>query len=125
MSLLNDQDKIRITFFHEEFSHGIGYPFMDKNQLQSQNLQAKFEAIVQSYRTIQMNTNNQLMAHLIIAHLPLGSGRKRFDNHSFSNQQEYAERSGNFITVENEDNYCLVRAVIIAIANHEKDPKLK
>ena len=92
MTLLNDQDKIRNTFFHEEFSHSIGYPFMDKKQLQTQNLQLKFEAIVQSYRTIQMNTNNKLTAHLIIAHLPAGSGKKRIQTHSFSNQQEYAER---------------------------------
>ena len=42
LSLLINKDMIRITFFHDDFSHGIGYPFMDKKQLENTNLQEKF-----------------------------------------------------------------------------------
>ena len=125
LNLLHEKDYIRLTFFHEEFKQGIGYPFMSKNQLLKENLQDKFESIIQSYKTINMNTNNSLTAHIIIAHTPSGSGNKRPSSHSFSSQQEYFERESNYITIENEDNYCLILAVIIAIAFVEKDKNLK
>ena len=44
LNLINKKDQIRITFFHDDLSHGIGYPFMDKYQLQNTNLQEKFDA---------------------------------------------------------------------------------
>ena len=124
LSLINNKDQIRITFFHEDFSHGIGYPFMDKNQLQNTNLQDKFDAVCQSYRTVNMNSNNALTAQIIIAHLPSGSGKKRQLEHDYSTQQDYFDDNLNYITIFNEDNFCLIRAVIIAIAYIEKDKDL-
>jgi hypothetical protein len=124
LNLINNKDQIRITFFHDDFSHGIGYPFMDKNQLQNTNLQEKFDAICQSYSTINMNSNNALTAHIIIAHLPSGSGKKRQLEHNYTTQQEYFDDYLNYITIFNDDNYCLIRAVIIAIAFIEKDKNL-
>ena len=123
LAMLNEKDKIRITFFHEAFDRGIGYPFMDKSQLQTLNLQEKFDSVIQSYKTINMNTNNSLTANIIIAHLPSGSGAKK-RSHPYQSQQEYFDDNSNYITFENDDNYCLIRAVIIAIANYENDPNL-
>ena len=125
LNLINNKDRIRITFFHDEFSHGIGYPFMDKNQLLNINLQEKFESICQSYKTITMNNNNALTAHIIIAHLPAGSGKKRLLYHNYLNQQQYFDDNNNYITILNDDNYCLVRAIIIAIAHCDNDKSLK
>ena len=123
LELLSEKDKIRITFFQEDFDRGIGYPFMDKRQLRSINLQEKFESVIQSYKTINMNSNNSLTANIIIAHLPSGSGNKK-RGHSYQSQQEYFDDNLNYITIENDDNYCLIRAVIVAIANYENDPNL-
>ena len=77
LGLIKNNDRIRITFFHEDFSHGIGYPFMDKDQLENTNLQEKFDSICQSFRSITMNSNNALTAHIIEAHLPAESGKKK------------------------------------------------
>ena len=96
---------------------------MDKRQLQTLNLQEKFESVILSYKTIKMNANNSLTANIIIAHLPSGSGKKKV-SHSYQSQQEYFDDRSNYITFENEDNYCMIRAVIIAIANNENDPSL-
>ena len=116
LGLLNEKDQIRITFFHEDFDRAIGYPFMGKRELQNLNLQEKFDSIIQSYKTINMNSNNSLTANIIIAHLPSGSGNKK-RSHSYQNQQEYFDDNLNYIAIENDDNYCLIRAVIVVIAS--------
>ena len=72
-----------------------------------------------------MNNNNALTAHIIIAHLPAGSGKKRLLYHNYLNQQQYFEDNNNYITILNDDNYCLVRAIIIAIAHCDNDKNLK
>ncbi len=106
-----------MSFVHEAFDRRIGYPFMDKRLLQSLNLQEKFDSVIQSYKTINMNTNNSLTANIIIAHLPSGSGAKK-RSHSYQSQQEYFDDNLNYITFENDDNYCL------AIANYENYPNI-
>lgn len=112
-SLMNEKDYIRVTFLHDEFDRPVGYPFMNKKTLMSTNLQHTFENVIQSYRTITMNNHNQLKAMVVIARLPSGYGLNS------DTLQNYFYDSKNIITITNDDNLCLIRAVIVAIDYHK------
>ena len=109
-SLMNENDYARITFLHKDFEHPIGYPFMSKSTLSETNLQNTFDHITQSYRNVILNQNNSFKAVIVVAHLPTGGSS------DYISQQDYLNKSINYINIKNEDNLCGLRAVIIAVA---------
>ena len=64
-----------------------------------------------------------MKATAVIAHLPAGSGRKPKVN--FESQQDYFNNSPGIFTIENNDNLCGLRAIIIAMAFESKNTDLK
>jgi hypothetical protein len=127
--LLNNMrtnDLIRLVFFHSDFKEGpIRYPFMTKETFQSVNLLNNFNSVVQSYREIKINENQNMHGTAIIAHLPSGSGRNSFKNKDYKNQQDFLNNcTRSIIPIENNDNLCGLRSVIIAIAAYERDEQL-
>lgn len=110
LDLMGDKDYIRITFLHEDFDRGIGYPFMSKTTFTNANLLDTFENVIQSYKTIEMNNNNSLKAMVCIARLPSGTGFSPSDS-----TQNFFNKSNNIIVIENDDNLCLIYAVLTAI----------
>ncbi len=115
---MQNNDKICLVFFHRDFREGpIRYPFRSKETFLSVNLINNFNSVIQSYREITMNENQNLQGTAIIAHLTSGSGRNSFNKKDFKNQQEFLSSS---IT----NNFCGLRAVLIARATYKKDEKL-
>ena len=115
-SLMNPNDKIRITFFHDDFKEPIEYEFMSKDTLNKTNSQSKFESVIQSYREIKLNLNDSLKALIVVAHTPSGSGRPSSKiSYLFRNQQDYLSSRKYIIPIENNDNFCAARAVLIAV----------
>ena len=110
LALMGDKDYIRITFLHEDFDRGIGYPFMNKSTFMNANLLNTFENVIQSYKTIEMNNNNSLKAMVCIARLPSGSSLSPTNA-----TQNYFNESKNIIVIVNDDNFCLIHAVLTAI----------
>ena len=110
LALMGDKDYIRITFLHEDFDRGIGYPFMNKSTFMNANLLNTFENVIQSYKTIEMNNNNSLKAMVCIARLPSGSSLS-----ATNATQNFFNESKNIIVIVNDDNFCLIHAVLTAI----------
>ncbi|CAF0975487.1 unnamed protein product [Brachionus calyciflorus] len=69
-------DKIRILLYHDSLERPISIPFLKKTNLTSQVQVDSFERVAQLHKELQINENNNLTAHVIIARLPSGSGRK-------------------------------------------------
>ena len=115
-SLMKSNDKIRITFFHDELQEPIGYEFMSKQTLNRTSLQSKFESVIQSYKEVKLNSNNSLRAVIVIAHTPTGTGRPTSNcAYFYNNQQDFLSSRKYIIPVFNDDNFCAARAVLIAI----------
>ena len=87
---------------------------MDKKTFSQSNLLHTFESVIQSYSEIKVNQNNSLKCMVVIARLPSGSGMSL----DCSSVNEYFYSNSNIVTVINDDNYCLVRAVILAVEQH-------
>ena len=89
---------------------------MDRSTLSTTNLRSTFEEVIQSYRTVKLNEGNSLKVMIVIANLPSGSGN--------DSQQSFIEKkSFQFIIIENNDNLCAIRAVIVAIAYEKSKDK--
>ena len=121
---IGERDKIRLVFFHDQLLEGpIRFPFLSKKDFLNNNILNNFNSVIQSFREIQINPNDNFHGIALIAHLPNGSkSKKKLD---FSSAQEFFNNCRSIINIKNDDNLCGVRAVIIAIAVSIKDPQLK
>ncbi len=124
VSMMGPKDYIRIVFFHNDFDRPVGYPFMNKIQLKTTDLQSTFENVTQSYKQVQINEDNSLTASIIIAKMPSGSGGTKTKNqNNHKNQQAFFDQSKHTITVQNTDNRCLLKSIIISIAVYDGGEK--
>ena len=122
---MNDKDKIRLVFFHDDFKEGpVRFPFLSKDQFVLTNLINNFNSVIQSYSEIRVNNDQNFNAVAIIAKLPCGTGRNSYKSSNFKTQQDFLNNSTSIINIFNDDNLCGLRAVIIAIAAYENDPNL-
>ena len=125
LAKMNDKDKIRLVFFHDDFKEGpVRFPFLSKDQFVLTNLINNFNSVIQSYREIRVNNDQNFNAVAIIAKLPCGTGRNSYKSSNFKTQQDFLNNSTSIINIFNDDNLCGLRAVIIAIAAYENDPNL-
>ena len=62
------------------------------------------------------------MVDIIHVQTPQGSGRSKRD---VLNIKDFLHKKKSIITIQNNDNLCLARALVVAIAKIEKDPKYK
>ena len=72
---MSSNDMLRVIFIHDDFDKAVGTGFMSKKTLTVTNLQERFNSVIQSYRTIDVNKNNSLIAKVVVAHSISGSGR--------------------------------------------------
>jgi hypothetical protein len=141
---MKTQDKIRIIFFHESINEPIELPFVYKQDFTPELLMQAFEDVMQSYDIDVMNTDDIFTANVQIVTLPIGSGRPGLGvkkkqkvyqralkiNNNILNDiadnsiQAYCNKKTSIIKVKKNDNLCLLRAVLIAIAHLNNEPYL-
>ncbi len=121
LNLMGPNDYIRIVFFHNDFARPIGFKFFSKKEYSSYDMRQTFEHITQSYRTIEFNKGNALRASVIIAHIPSGG---HFTFQPINSHQILFNSKSSIFVVENTDNRCLLKAIIIAIAFESGDKKI-
>jgi hypothetical protein len=68
-------DKIKIMFYHDDFSSAIDIPFVLRNKFTAKLLIDTFENTIQSYKNSYTSSNN-FKATVQIQKMPVGRGRK-------------------------------------------------
>ena len=141
---MKKNDKIRIVFFHDDFSSCIDIPFVSRDKFTGKLIIDSFENVIQSYKDSYTSSNN-FSATVQIQSLPSGNGRKslgqkkkqkpytkvtKINNNILKNTnlckiQEHCKNKNSIITVINNDNMCLLRSVLIGIKslNYKKEKK--
>jgi hypothetical protein len=127
-------DKIRIVFYHNDFSTSIEIPFVSRNKFTAKLLIDTFENTIQSYKNSYTSSNN-FKATVQLQKMPVGTGRKclgvkkkqkpyvkktKINNNILSKLivsdiQQYCNKKNSIIQVYNVDNFCMLRAVLIGI----------
>ena len=117
---MNDQDQVRFVLRSEQLDTPISMPFMTVEQLSTERVFSQIERVIQSNRDFRLN--DTVTVDIIHVEAPQGSGRSK---HTILNIRDFLHKKKSIITIQNNDNLCLARALVVAIAKIEKDPKYK
>ena len=118
---MNGKDQVRFVLRSEQLDTPISLPFMAAEQLTPERVFSQIERVIQSNRDFRLN--DTVTVDIIHVEAPQGSGRSK---RTTLNVREYLHKKGSVIIIKNNnDNLCLARALVVAIAKIEKDPKYK
>ena len=117
---MNGKDHVRFVLRSEQLDTPISMPFMTVEQLTTERVFSQVERVIQSNRDFRLN--DTVTIDIIHVEAPQGSGRSK---RTTLNIREYLHKKGSVITIKNNDNLCLARALVVAVARIEKDPKYK
>ena len=115
---MNGKDQVRFVLRSEQLDTPISLPFMPVEQLTTERIFSQIERVIQSNRDFRLN--DTVTVDIIHVEAPQGSGRSK---RTTLNIREYLHKKGSVITIKNNDNLCLARALVVAVAKIEKDPK--
>ena len=114
---MNEKDYVHFVLRSTQLETPISIPFLPLVQLTPERVFSAVERVVQSNRDFRLN--DTVNVDLIHVEAPQGSGRSK---RNIVNIKEYLHKKKSIITITNEDNLCLARALVVAIAKAEKTP---
>ena len=118
---MNEKDQVRFVLRSTQLDTPISIPFMPLHQLTPERVFSQVQRVIQSNRDFRLN--DTVSVDIIHVEAPQGSGRKK--PRSTLNVKEYLLKKKSVITIQNNDNLCLARALVVAIAKVENDPNYK
>ena len=116
---MNEEDQVRFVLRSEQLDTPISLPFMPLFKLTAERIFSQVERVVQSQKEFRLN--DTVTVDIVHVETPRGSGRKR----SYVNIEKFLKNKRSIVTIQNKDELCLARALAVAIAKIEKDPKYK
>ena len=117
---MNEKDQVRFVLRSEQLDTPISMPFMVVEQLTTERIFSQIERVIQSNRDFRLN--DTVTVDIIHVEAPQGSGRSK---RATLNIRDYLHKKGSVITIQNNDNLCLARALVVAIAKVENKPNYK
>ena len=119
---MDEKDQIRFVLRSEQLDTPISLPFLHVERLTTERVFSQIERVIQSNQDFRLNDTVTIDIIHVVA--PQGSGKSRLKRTTL-NIREYLKKKGSVITINNNDNLCLARALVVAVARIEKDPKYK
>lgn len=117
-------DKIGMVLRNDNFPEKpVGFSFRRVDQLSSAVILASLEKILQSNAAFFVN--DTLRLHVDRITLPTGYGRKNYVRMTGVDFEEFCRRKQGILVVKNYDNFCLARALVLAMAWRSNDVDLE
>ena len=113
-------DKIRFILRSEQLDTPISLPFMTVEQLTTERVYSQIERIIQSNQEFRLNDTVIIDINHVVS--PEGSGKSK---RTAFNIRDYLKQKRSIVCINNTDDLCLARALAVAIARIENDPKYK
>ena len=117
---MDKEDRVRFVLRSEQLDTPISIPFLPVEQLTTERIFSQIERVIQSNQDFRLN--DTVTIDIIHVEAPQGSGKSRLKRTTL-NIREYLKKKGSVIPINNNDNLCLARALAVAVARIEKDPK--
>ena len=117
---MDEKDQVHFVLRSEQLDTPISMPFMPVAQLTPERVFSQIERVIQSNRDFRLN--DTVTVDIIHVQAPQGSGRSKRD---VLNIKDFLHKKKSIITIQNNDNLCLARTLVVAIAKIEKDPGYK
>ena len=117
---MNEKDQVRFVLRSEQLDLPISIPFMPLAQLTTERVFSQIERVIQSNQDFRLN--DTVTVDIIHVEEPQGGASNGRSKRTIVNIREYLKKKS-VITITNTDNLCLARALVVAIARIENDPK--
>ena len=117
---MNPKDQVRFILRSEQLDTPISIPFLPVERLTTERVFSQIERVIQSNQEFRLNDTVTIDIIHVVA--PEGSGKSRVKRTTL-NIREYLKKKKSIITINNNDNLCLARALAVSIARIEKDPR--
>ena len=116
----NPSDQVRFVLSSNQLQTPIAIPFCSLEELTTEKVLSHVEKVVQSNEEFRLN--NTVNIDVIRVEMPHGSGRFK---RTTLNIRDYLKKKKCVILINNRDNLCLARALVVSIARIEKDPRYR
>ena len=114
---MDERDQVRFVLRSEQLDTPISIPFLPLAQLTPERVFSAVQRVMQSNREFRLN--DTVTVDLVPVEAPQGSGRSK---RCVVNIKEYLHKKRSVIVIRNNDNLCLARALVVAIAKIENAP---
>ena len=118
---MNEKDQVRFVLRSEQLDTPISIPFMPLAQLTTERVFSQIERVIQSNQDFRLN--DTVTVDIIRVEEPQGGTSNGKSKRTTLDIREYLKKKKSVITINNKDNLCLARALVVAIARIENDPK--
>ena len=115
---MNSTDQVRFVLSSNQLQAPIALPFCSLGELTTEKVLAHVEKVVQSNEEFRLNDTVNI--DIIRVQMPQGSGRSKVKR-QILNIRDYLKKKGSVITINNKDDLCLARALVVSIARIEQD----
>ena len=115
-----EDDLIRFVLRSEQLDKPISLPFMPLSRLTPERVFSQIERVVQSHQDFRLNES--VIVDIVHIGMPKGSGKRKRDNIDL---ESYLESKRSIVRIKNKDDLCFARALVVAIANIDKDSRYK
>ena len=118
---MNEKDQVRFVLRSDQLDLPISIPFIPLAQLTTERVFSQIERVIQSNQDLRLN--DTVTVDIIHVEEPQGGASNGRNKRTIVNIREYLKKKKSVITITNTDNLCLGRALVVAIARIENDPK--
>ena len=115
---MNPSDQVRFVLGSNQLQTPIALPFCSLEELTTEKVLSHVEKVVQSNEEFRLNDTVNI--DVIRVEMPQGSGKYK---RTTLNIRDHLKKKGSVILINNKDDLCLARALVVSIARIEKDPR--
>ena len=113
-------DQVRFVLHSPQLEKPISFPFMPRQRLTTERVLAELERVIQFNREFRLNdTVDVNIIHVEMPHGGKGSKRSEI------NLEKHLIQKRSIVRIQNNDDLCLARALIVAKARIDDDPQYK
>ena len=116
---MDKKDKVRFILRSEQLDTPISLPFMDVEQLTTERVFSQIERVIQSNQEFRLN--DTVIIDINHVKTPEGRGKSK-QKRTTLNIREHLKEKKSIVRINNKDDFCLARALAVAIARIENDP---
>ena len=117
---MGESDLIRFVLRTEQLDKPISLPFMPVSRLTPERVFSQIERVVQSHQEFRLDES--VIVDIVHVEMPQGKGKRKRDN---INLEGYLESKRSVVRIRNNDDLCLARAIVVAIAKADGDKRYK
>ena len=117
---MNPNDQVRFILRSEQLDTPISLPFMDVEKLNAERVFSQIERVILSNQEFRLN--DTVIIDINHVATPEGRGKSKRKRTTL-NIRDHLKGKKSIIRINNKDDLCLARALAVAIARIENDPK--